>query len=105
MSMQRMGVLLTMMVAVVAGCNRGGPTATPSEPKAANVSYEVRGEASITRGVAESGTFRTGKNTLELRGGRVFANGKDHGPVKGGDTVLLDRDGQLSVNGEKRSPE
>jgi hypothetical protein len=70
------------------------------------VSYEARGEGgAVTRGVTERGSFTVGKNTLELKGGRVFANGKDHGPVKEGDSVLLDADGQLSVNGEKRMPE
>jgi hypothetical protein len=44
-----------------------------------------------------------GKNTLRVQGGHVTANGKDYGPVKAGDSALLDADGTLTVNGEKRS--
>jgi hypothetical protein len=46
--------------------------------------------------------FTAGKNKLRVQGGRVTANGKEYGPVKSGDSVLLDTDGTVSINGEKR---
>ena len=35
-------------------------------------------------------------------GGRISLNGKDRGPIKSGDSLVLDAESQLSVNGEKR---
>jgi hypothetical protein len=69
------------------------------------VSYEVRGRGDSTSSASPSGPgqLTAGKNTLRVEGDRVIANGKDYGPVKAGDSVLLDEDGTLTVNGEKRA--
>jgi hypothetical protein len=68
------------------------------------VSYEVRGQGDSKSLVAEGAReFTAGKNRLRVEGGRVIVNGKDYGPVKAGDSVLLDADGTLTVNGEKRA--
>ena len=44
-----------------------------------------------------------GDNTFEIRNGRAIANGKDGGPLKAGDSVLLDKEGRLLVNGQERT--
>jgi hypothetical protein len=95
----------------LAGCNgpSGSGAAKPgAEPSSAKgtingVSYEVRGSGD-SRSVAggDSSEFIAGTNKLQVQGGRVSANGKDYGPVKSGDSVLLDADGTLTINGEKR---
>lgn len=46
-----------------------------------------------------------GKNALSIKGGRLTVNAAGHGAVKDGDAVLVDRDGQVYVNGEKRPPQ
>jgi hypothetical protein len=103
----RPDALLCLAALALQGCSSTPtPSAQVQTGKTGGVCYEVRGEGgAVTKGVAESGSFTAGQNTLEFRGGRVFANGKDHGPVKGGDSVLLDRDGDLSVNGRRRPAE
>jgi hypothetical protein len=69
-------------------------------------SYEVRGEeGNVALGTGEVINANAGKNRLGINGGRVTANGKSYGSLKNGDSVLLDRDGQLSVNGQNRQPE
>jgi hypothetical protein len=57
----------------------------------------------IGQELGEGGTSSAGKNKLEIRGGRLIANGKDRGPLKSGDSVLLDNDGRLFVNGPERT--
>jgi hypothetical protein len=86
-------LLLTSMAAMLAGCRK------PSTP---SVSYEVRGGGGFTKGITQDGSFIVGDNKLELKDGRVFANGKYYGQVKNGDSILLDTDRQLYVNEEKR---
>jgi hypothetical protein len=83
------------------GCAR--PTADVSPP---GYLYEVRGEdGSSNKGMAEQLDVTAGKNRLQIKDGKVTANGKAYGAIKRGDSVLLDRDGKLSVNGEQRSSE
>ncbi|HWY86550.1 MAG TPA: hypothetical protein VNX28_07495 [Gemmataceae bacterium] len=94
-------LISTGMIALALGCSRSTPTAAPT-----SYSYEVRGEeGSVTLGTGEVINANAGKNRLGINGGRVTANGKSYGLLKNGDGVLLDRDGQLSVNGQKRQPE
>ncbi len=92
-------LLLVALAAVLSGCGKPAPA-----PATISVSYEVRGEAGgLTKGMGEGVSAAVGKNRLEVKGGQVRANGKDYGPVKDGDAVLLDKDGQVYVNGEKRA--
>ena len=101
-------VLVAGLVAAHAGCRKPTSTLAPTNApsQSPSVSYEVRGEGdAVTKGITENGSFASGKYTLELKAGRVFANGKDYGSVQEGDSVLLERDGQLFVNGEMRQSE
>ena len=69
-----------------------------------SVSVEVRGAGSVSRmTLGEGGTSSAGKNKFEIRGGRAIANGHDGGPLQSGDSVLLDNDGRLLVNGQERT--
>src|SRR5690242_5578764 len=97
--MQRATVLILLMgiAGALSGCRTTSPASSPS------VSYEIHGkDGSVSHGVAESGTFKAGENRLELKEGHVLANGKDYGPLKKEDTILLDKEGQLFINGETR---
>jgi hypothetical protein len=104
--------LLAASLFIVAGCK---PSAGPAAPATAattapgwvkgtadGVSLEVRGEGAssdvVVDGVHE---FTAGKNKLRIQGRHVIANGKDYGPVNAGDSVLLDADGAVSINGQK----
>jgi hypothetical protein len=103
------GVATVGLLVPLVGCTRPIPVPpTPTTAPAAapgSYSYEIRGaDGSTQRGVASEFHAMAGKASLEVRGGRVIANGKDYGPVRDGDSILLDRDGQLSVNGEPRQP-
>jgi len=100
-------ILPTTLAAALAASGCGGPPAVPPAPAApsASYSYEVRGDAGgMTKGTAESVTANVGKQSLEIKDGRLRANGQDYGPLKDGDQVLLDRDGKVYVNGTEVKP-
>jgi hypothetical protein len=40
-----------------------------------------------------------------IKDGLLAANGKSYGRLNDGDRILLDKDGAVYVNGEKREPE
>jgi hypothetical protein len=85
-------------VASPAGASRAAPP--NSAPR--DFSWELRGVAgSFTKGAGD-GLTRLDKNTLEIRDGRAFVNGKDSGPLNPGDAILVESDGRLFVNGEER---
>jgi hypothetical protein len=67
------------------------------------IRYEVRGTGS-TRVQSVNGATQivSGRNTVRIRSGRVYLNGKDKGAIKAGDSVLLDASGRLYVNGKKK---
>jgi hypothetical protein len=79
--------------------DRPRPRARPREFLA---KYVGRGGNSSSFVGQDYREFTAGKNKLRVQGGRVTANGKEYGPVKSGDSVLLDTDGTVSINGEKR---
>jgi hypothetical protein len=84
--------------------SRPTPSLVVHEGKTGGVAYEVRGagNAKETRSANGDVEVTMGSNRLQIKGGRVMANGKDYGPVKDGDAVVLDDDGQVSVNQQKR---
>jgi hypothetical protein len=51
------------------------------------------------------GEFTAGTNKLLLEDGHIIANGKGYGTAVLGDTVLLDGEGRLFVNGQWRQPD
>lgn len=97
---------LAVAAVTLAGC--GSPTAqwkyTPPAPDT-GVIYEMHGDGKVMSGRAETGSFTWGGQSLEIKDQRVLANGKDYGPVKTGDVIVLGTDGKLSVNGEPRTPQ
>jgi hypothetical protein len=96
----RVGLMLTFAIALVAPAGCGGSATAPA---AAAISWEVRGDSGgVAVGAGEGGTAQAGNNKLVIANGRLTANGKDAGEFKNGDKVLLDKDGQIYVNGEKR---
>jgi hypothetical protein len=72
--------------------------------KTGGVSYEVRGTGQPKESRSSDGVIEVtlGSNSLAIRGGRVVANGKDSGPVKNGDSVVLDEQGKLTVTRVKQ---
>jgi hypothetical protein len=106
-----MMAVLTAGIAMLVGCGSSSVPSASAPPKQSSpatpfeVSWEVViDEGNFTRGDGSEGSVQVGKNTLEIKDGRVFVNGKDGGLLKSGDKVLLDKDGRLSVNGEERTP-
>jgi hypothetical protein len=71
----------------------------------ASYSCEVRGEDGSSRGMGSDVTAHAGSNRLEIKNGRLTANGKSYGTLNDGDFVLLDRDGTVSINGKTRAAE
>ena len=101
---RRRGFLVIAAVAVAVAATALAiwrPWSTPLS----GITLEVRGEGSVSmrQELGEGGTSSAGKNKLEIRGGRLIANGKDGGPLKSGDSVLLDMEGRLFVNGQERT--
>ena len=94
----RVGPVWTIPFTLASSAGCGGSTATP-----AAITWEVRGESGgVAVGAGEYGTASAGDNKLGVGNGRLTANGGDGGEVKAGDKVVLDKDGQLYVNGVKR---
>jgi hypothetical protein len=102
---------VSVFLSLPPGCSGpSGPTPAAAAPSWAKgtvdgVSCEVRGDADggsssfVSEGYRE---FTAGRNKLRVQDGRITANGKEYGSVKSGDTVLLDVDGTVTVNGAKR---
>src|SRR5262245_33475494 len=64
------------------------------------VSCEVRGYGNSSSFVDKDyHELTAGENTVRVQAGHLTANGKDYGEVKSGDSVLLDSDGTVSING------
>jgi hypothetical protein len=105
MSMRTILLVLVTSLSLVTGCRRSaGGGASGVKGTVDGVSCEVRGRGGessdrIVEGVHE---FTAGDNKLRLQDGHVIANGKDYGAVKSGDSVLLDADGNVTVNSQKR---
>jgi hypothetical protein len=74
-------------------------------PPAANYFYEIRSDGGATSGRSGSIEATAGGNRLVIKDELLTANGKSYGRLKAGDRVLLDKDGTVYVNSEKRQPE
>jgi hypothetical protein len=62
---------------------------------------ETRKEGEVQ--VTELAEFKwAGGNKLTVDKGKLTFNGKEHGTLKAGDRVRVDREGRLTVNGEPR---
>jgi hypothetical protein len=101
MSRTIVAMLMGLVMMPGLGCDKGPSTAPPAVP--AQYSWEVRSETGqFAYGGGNSGSIQVDKGSLEVRDGKVTANGKDGGTLKPGDKVVLDKDGKLFVNGEER---
>lgn len=95
-----------LAVLALVGC--GGTSAPPVQVvhtgKTGGVSYEVRGTGQPKESRSADGDIEVtlGSNSLTIKGGRVVANGKDSGPVKDGDDIVLDEQGKLTVTPKKQ---
>jgi hypothetical protein len=102
------------------GCGNGGSqysgvVTSPSgdlevvRGQASGISWEVRGrgDESQQQSSGERIEASAGNNTLviEVDGLKVTANGQRYGTLQPGDSILLDENGWVSVNGQKRSPQ
>jgi hypothetical protein len=82
------------------GCGFGGGA---SKGSINGISYEVHGGPAQSIEVINNAIkIASGKNVIEIKDGRISLNGKDRGSIKSGDSLVLDAESQLSVNGEKR---
>jgi hypothetical protein len=81
------------------GCGSGGAT---NKGNINGISYEVHGNVQKIEVIDNAIKITSGKNVIEVKDGRLFLNRKDRGPIKSGDSLVLDAESQLSVNGEKR---
>jgi hypothetical protein len=91
------------VVALVAGLGALAAWQMRSHP-VRGVSLEVRGVGSVNANpdAGEGASQSAGPNTVQIRGGRVVVNGRDGGPLRPGDSVLVDEQGRLFVNGQAR---
>ncbi len=84
------------------GCTSSTPTFHIHTGHTEGVSYEIRGSGHVSESRSANGDIEAtlGSNRLAIKGGHVLANGKNYGPVKKGDEVVLDATGQVSLNGK-----
>jgi hypothetical protein len=105
-------LLILLVVAVpVLGCGqRSLPSATPnaSSPPtaaAANYSLVVRSDSGTTqKSVSGDVDVTMGDVHVRIHDGDLTVNGQKHGPVRNGDAVLVQADGQVIVNLQVRRP-
>jgi hypothetical protein len=93
---------------LLSGCG-GVKTGQPPSKYVSNVNgltIKVYGFGEhTTRRFADDDILVTnGSSRLNIKNGRILANGKDSGPVKEGDIVVLDADGRVTVNNLPRPP-
>jgi hypothetical protein len=80
--------------------------AQPAGPAAASYRYEVRGAGgAVQRGESGEFSLTVGSTAVSVRGGRPTVNGKGYGLLKDGDSIRVDEDGQVTVNGAPRPSE
>jgi hypothetical protein len=101
--MRRFIALMALISASLssAGCSGSTQTLQIHSGSTAGISYELRGSGHPSESRSANGDIEAslGPNRLEIKGGRVLANGKDYGPVKQGDKVMVDATGQVFLNG------
>ena len=97
-------VVLIAAHIVSSGCSSSTPTFQIHSGNTGGVSYEIRGSGHASESRSANGDIEAnlGSNRLEIKDGRLQANGKDYGPVKKGDEVILDEKGEVAVNGTIR---
>jgi hypothetical protein len=101
-------LLLVGLLLWTVGCRReaaseGAQGVSVSKGSLNGIQWEVRGVGQIEqRTNNDEASVSVGSNRLEIKGGRLTVNGRAAGEVKPGDSILLDRDGQLTVNGQPR---
>ncbi len=96
-----------VILASVALCGCGGPPKPDIQAHTGTthgVSYMVCGKGQASEKLLANGDVDVTlvANHLEIKGNRVLANGKDKGTVKNGDSIVLDNQGLLFVNQQKR---
>lgn len=101
---RRRTLLLVTAVALVAAVVGFALWASWGQPLR-GVSVEVRGTGSVNAApdVGEGASQSAGSNTLQIRNGRAVVNGRDGGPLRSGDAVVVDEQGRLFVNGQERA--
>jgi hypothetical protein len=104
-------ILLAIMATPPVGCRPSsfppGPphaAATPSGPPA-NYSFDVRSErGSLQKSLSGNVDVTIGSAHLTVQDSALTVNGKPHGRIHDGDTVLVQADGQVLVNLQVRRP-
>jgi hypothetical protein len=103
-----LSTLVTCVTVFLGGCNQppqpgaGSGTVKP----VAGYDFEVRGaDGSYTKGQGATFSVQAGANSAEVKDGKLTVNGKAYGAVADGATIRVDGNGNVSVNGEERSPE
>jgi hypothetical protein len=102
--MQSICSFLALLAVVAAGCGR--ISSTTEKPVAASYKYEIHGgRGGYQRGQAESFSATAGKNSASLRDGRLTVNGKGYGRLNDGDSIVVEENGAVKINGAEQSPQ
>lgn len=94
-----------ILVAAAIGLAVWRPWRSPSgEGSPTGVSIEVHGVGSINSvpDASEFAAYGADGRNVTLRDGHIFVDGRDGGPAKAVDAVVLDQDGRLFVNGQEQ---
>jgi hypothetical protein len=95
-----------LIIGIILACS-GCADQSPPQAKPVVVNYEIRDPAGgFAKGTGSFAGITAGGDTLklEIKDARVWVSGKDGGTLMEGDSVLLDKDGRLTVNGQPREP-
>jgi hypothetical protein len=105
-----------MSLALASGCSQPLSTAPPIATSSAaptiaahpakSYKIDVLGPGgSHTYGESDNVMMTSGKNAVLVQDGRLSVNGKKYGLLNDKDTIVIDEDGKVKVNGVSRAPE
>jgi hypothetical protein len=99
--------LITWTFITASGCDRSSSTAPAASTRpAASYRCEIRTVSGVNAySEGESISVTGGEHTASVQGGRLTVNGKAYGALKDRDSVVIDENGKVTVNGTERSPE
>jgi hypothetical protein len=101
--MRTLALLLGIAVLTACGCGPSTPPPPPAKPPS-GYTFEVHGAGGSTKGQSLDFRIQRNETSVEMKGGRLAANGKDYGAVTDGAAIVVEESGRVLVNGKELTP-
>jgi hypothetical protein len=105
--MRLVNLLIATALVGLVGCNNHQPPLPVAKaPIAASYKYKVKSSSgAVSMGEGASFTANTEQTTMSVQDGHLIVNRKGYGRLNDGDSIVVDENGRVTVNGSERSPE